>query len=323
MLLLLLKSNAVVVGRRGAATINKYSCRSAIARPAVVGPSQTTLRAKPNHSYSIPSPTLVTVLQKNPYDLNQTRSFSADAQQQPPQPSSNSRPYIKPEEEPKETRLSRSLRFARTKPGMIAIGGTVFALFVGRIVYDVTSAFIHLDFYTVAEVGFVAGLATASSGFAFITYFNRIRSIDVERVITDALDMVQRSPKVAEVMGLSGFTFSTVQTGTIRTYQIEGGHFATSRSSGFPVWKKPKVQVMFQVWGGSNEKQGIVVAEAFTDYNAQRKFTFVSFDLLQGRSGFQGDNPTVIVYGDESLMKVRNDMRSFVTLNRVYVRGLE
>jgi hypothetical protein len=222
-----------------------------------------------------------------------------------------------------ESRLGQVMKFATSRTGMITIGGTAFALLIGRIVYDVTSAFIHLDFYTVAEVGFVAGVATATSGFGFISYFNRIRSIDVEKVMQDALDMVQRSPKVAETMGLKGFTFSTVQTGTIRTYQIEGGHFTTSKVSGFPTWKKPKVQVMFQVWGGSNEKQGIVVAEAFTDLDTRRKFTFVSFDLLQGKSGYQGDNPTIIVHGDESLLKVRNDMRSFVTLNRVYVRGLE
>jgi len=219
--------------------------------------------------------------------------------------------------------IARSMAFARTKPGMIAIGGSAFALLIGRIVFDVTSAFVHLDFYTVAEVGFLAGLATAGSGIGFFTYFNRLRKIDVEGVVTDALDTVQRSPKVAELMGLTGFTFSTVQTGTIRTYQIEGGYFSTSKASGLPSWKKPKVQVMFQVWGGSNEKQGIVVAEAYTDFNTQRKFTFISFDLLQGKSGFQGDNPTIIVHGDESLMKVRNDMRSFVTLNRVYVRNLE
>lgn len=226
-------------------------------------------------------------------------------------------------QEAKPTLINRSLAFASSRAGMITIGGTAFALLIGRIVYDVTTAFVHLDFYTVAEVGFTAGFATAASGFGFITYFNHIRRIDVEKVMNEALDLVQRSPKVQEMMGLSGFTFSSVQRGTIRAYQIEGGHIATSKSSGFPRWKHPKVQVIFQVWGGSHEKQGVVVAEAYTDYNTQRKFTFVSFDLLQGKSGFQGDNPTILVVGDESKMQIRNDMRSFVTLNRVYVKGLE
>jgi len=222
-----------------------------------------------------------------------------------------------------DTFLKKTVRFLGTRTGMIAMGGSVFAIVIGRIVYKVTAAFVHLDFYTVAEVGFAAGFTTTASGFAFATYLNRLRHIDVEKVVSDALEIVQRSPKVAQAMGLTGFTLSPVQTGTIRTYQIEGGHFGSSKISGFPAWKVPKVQVMFQVWGGSKEKQAIVVAEAYTDFYTRRQFSFISFDLLEGKSGFQGDNPTVIVYGDDSQIKVRNDMRSFVTLNRVYVRGLE
>merc|ERR1711991_147030 len=109
-------------------------------------------------------------------------------------------------------------------------------------------------------------------------------------------------------MGLHGFSFGTVQRGTIRTYQVSGGGFGSSKVTGLPVWENPKVQVMFQIFGGSKEKQAIVVAEAYTNLRTGIDFSFISFDLLEGRSGFQGENPSVIVYGDESGMKIRNDM---------------
>ena len=217
---------------------------------------------------------------------------------------------------------TKLMKFVTSRRGMLVIGGTTFAIVIGDIAYRVMHAFVHLDFYTVAEVGFVTGILTSASGIGFVAYFNRLRYINVENVLANAFDLVQQSPKVAELMGLHGFTFGIAQTGTIRAYQIQGGNFGISRTTGFPVWISPTVQLMFQVWGGSKEKQAIVCAEAYTNLAGQLKFTFISFDLLQGKSGFQGDNPTVIVYGDESKLNVRNDLRSFVTLNRVYVRDL-
>lgn len=172
-------------------------------------------------------------------------------------------------------------------------------------------------------MGFMAGMLTSAAGFGFFTYFQRVKTIDVEKAMADALEIVQASPEVAKVMGLTGFAFGSIQTGTVRTYQIEGGHFVRSDTTGLPVWAKPKLQLMFQIWGGSNERQAIVCCEAITKPTTTvREFTFVSFDLLEARSGVQGKNPTVIVVGDESKVKVRDDLRSFVTLHRVYVKGL-
>lgn len=227
------------------------------------------------------------------------------------------------QETDERSRLQRFTEFATSRSGMIVIGGSVFALFIGQVSYSTMKYFMHLDFYTVAEIGFAAGFLTAASGVGFVSYFNRMRTLDVERVMSEAMDIVQRSPRVGQLMGLHGFSFGTVQTGTIRTYQIDGGRFDVSKVTGFPIWKPPMVQIMFQVWGGSNEKQAVVVAEAHRTFRGSVEFDFVCFDLLERKSGFQGENPSVIVVGDESKMKVRDDMRSFVTLNRVYVKGLE
>lgn len=227
---------------------------------------------------------------------------------------------------PERGRMQCVLRLSTNRnqfTGLITIAGTAFALVVGRVAYDVMHAFIHLDFYTVAEIGFVAGFTTAGSGAGLMTWLGRVRSIDVDKVLSKSLEMVKESPKVAEIMGLTGFTFATMQTGTIRTYQHFGGTFGRSETSGFPAWQNPRVQLMYQVWGGSHEKQAIVVTEAYTKWTGQTVFNFVSFDLLEGKAGNQGNNPTVLVVGDASQLKIRNEMRSYVTLNRVYVKGLE
>ena len=174
------------------------------------------------------------------------------------------------------------------------------------------------------EVGFATGLVMSASGFAFSRYISRLRTIDVESVMSDALEMIQTSPEVVKQMGLSGLSYGSVQTGTLRVYQIEPGGLTQASTTGLPSWTRPKIQLMFQVWGGANGKQAVVCCEASTKpTNTAREFSFLSFDLLEKRSGDQGKNPTILVVGDESNMHIRNDLRAFATLHKVYVQGLE
>lgn len=220
--------------------------------------------------------------------------------------------------------LSKVVDFSTSRNGMITIAGTGFAVSMGVMATKIMSTFAHLNFYTVFEIGFVAGLLTSTAGLGFVSYFQRVRTIDVERTMSDALEIVQHSPQVAEQMGLTGFSFGSVQTGTVRTYQMDGGRFVKSETTGLPVWSRPRIQLMFQIWGGSNERQAVVCCEAFTKTSTTgREFSLVSFDLLESKSGDQGNNPTILVVGDSSKLAVRNELRSIVTLHKVYVKGLQ
>jgi hypothetical protein len=139
--------------------------------------------------------------------------------------------------------ITRGLAFLRTRQGMVATTGVVVAVVVGRVAYDTMHAFIHLDFYTVAEVGFAAGFLAAGTGFGALSYINRALTIPVEKLMTESLELVKRSPAAFERYG-NGLTDALVAG--VRVYEVDGGRLGTV-STGLVGWKNTAMRLMYQI----------------------------------------------------------------------------
>jgi hypothetical protein len=184
-----------------------------------------------------------------------------------------------------------------------------------NIAYKTMHAFIHLDFYTVAEIGFVAGITSTAATIGAVNYAMRTMTISPEQVLRKSFDMIRSSPGVLEMMGATSITSKSLNTGVFRAYQVDGGKFGFK--SGMIGWERPSLQLTYQIHGGE-DKQAVVVVDATKDRWGNLIINFVSVDLLvEG-----GEGPTIIVAGDEKYFKIRDDLRTYVSLNRRYVKGL-
>jgi len=172
--------------------------------------------------------------------------------------------------------------------------------------------FIHLDFYTVAEIGFFCGMFSTTLLGAGVLGIRSATTIAPESLVSASLDRIVQSPAVLQAMGADSFRTSQIQTGVFRAYEYTPGHFGMASSS-LLAWKKPKMEVIYQIWGG-DEKQAVVCVSASKDWKGTYFFDLISVDLLGAKAP-----PTILVEGSEKDLEIRNRLRSSVSLNRKYV----
>lgn len=83
------------------------------------------------------------------------------------------------------------------------------------------------------------------------------------------------------------------------------------KSAGKIGWTHPQLEMMFQVYGPND--QAIVICQA-RKVGGRRVHDFVSVE-----SATNPESPILLLVGDESKMKVRDELQKFVTLNQTFV----
>jgi hypothetical protein len=86
-----------------------------------------------------------------------------------------------------------------------------------------------------------------------------------------------------------------------------------AKTSSLLAWQPPRMDLIFQVWGGS-EKQAVVCVSARKLWNSQLEFDLISVDLLGSIP-----RPVILVAGSEANLETRTRLRESVQLNRRYV----
>jgi hypothetical protein len=173
--------------------------------------------------------------------------------------------------------------------------------------------FIHLDFFTVAEVGFTAGLVTTTAAGLSLYGAHAATTINPNSLLQASLDQVTKSPAVIKAMGADSWSTSTIQTGVFRAYELSGGHFGVSDAS-MLAWNKPSMNLIYQIWGGA-EKQAQVCVSAQKDWKGNYLYNIITVDILGGAAPV----PTIVVDGSEDNMHLRDALRKSVILTRKYV----
>ena len=213
--------------------------------------------------------------------------------------------------------LAKAGELLLTRNGAIVVGSTL-ALLVGRVAYDVMESLIHLDFYTVAEVGFATGALMTATGVGAVSYARRLVNISPEAALRKSFDLVRSSPGVTDMMG-SGVLSARLNTGVFRAYTSEGGRFGVTKSTGTVGWIPPTIALAYQIYGGA-DRQAVVSVGAHTDAWGRLIVDFAAVDLLAPNTDVPAK--TVIVIGDESKFHIRDELRTYVSLNRRYVGTL-
>lgn len=215
------------------------------------------------------------------------------------------------------TALETTREYLLTRTGGLIAGGLV-TLFIARVAYKTMHAFIHLDFYTVAEVGFTAGFVSAASAALGLYWTRQALAISPEEVLRESFRLVKASPGVLEMMGATG-PLTRLRTGLYRAYHYESGGFGLSPSRGAGIgFAMPSLKLTYQVYGG--DKQAVVVVGARRAGWGRLVVELVTVDLLQPNTPEPAK--TIIVVGDASLLRVRDELRRGVSLNRRYVDSL-
>jgi len=175
--------------------------------------------------------------------------------------------------------------------------------------------FIHLDFFTVAEVGFATGVITTSGLGALLYGAHAATTINPNALVQASLDRVTSSPAVLKAMGADSWSTSNIQTGVFRAYELNGGHFGVGETS-MITWNQPTMDLIYQIWGGK-EKQAQVCVSARKDWKGRYMYNIITVDMVSAPGA--PEMPTIVVDGSEENMHIRDTLRKSVILTRKYV----
>eukprot|EP00511_Aplanochytrium_stocchinoi_P000244 CAMPEP_0204822474 /NCGR_PEP_ID=MMETSP1346-20131115/662_1 /ASSEMBLY_ACC=CAM_ASM_000771 /TAXON_ID=215587 /ORGANISM="Aplanochytrium stocchinoi, Strain GSBS06" /LENGTH=319 /DNA_ID=CAMNT_0051948687 /DNA_START=139 /DNA_END=1098 /DNA_ORIENTATION=+ len=179
-----------------------------------------------------------------------------------------------------------------------------------RTVHFTTSSLLSINFWDMGKYSFIIGILGGSVGTFMVQRTVQSLGIRPEIVRKAALQKVSKHPMVMEAMGA---TFATpLKGGLMRAYSKDGGYLAIDKNSRSIVWKKPRIKMLFQVYGGANQ-QAVVCVEAVKS-NTKLEFDFISVDRITG----EHIDP-ILVEGDEERFKVQGQLRDLVHLKKKYV----
>ena len=199
-------------------------------------------------------------------------------------------------------------KFYTAKYGLYAGVGTVAAYGIGKSLLYVSTTFLGFTLYDVGWYMFYAGIITGTGAATTVSVLFEKLHIRPESVRNEAFDMVAASPDVRDKMGVS--MIYPLHPGVMRAYTKEGGHFSIDSISRSLVWRKPRIKMIFQVYGGDNH-QAVVSLEAEKALT-KLKYTLLTVDMLT-------KDENLLLIGSESKMEEKDQLRSLVQLNKKYV----
>jgi hypothetical protein len=171
--------------------------------------------------------------------------------------------------------------------------------------------------------GFVVAAATAST--AALTW-NTFDSVRPEPVYLAALNKIRKDPNITDILGPIGFQ-SKFNSGFMRSYKLDGGSlgfgpghrgFALNVGRGPNnklVWRYPRIQMMFQVYGSKH--QALVTVEAFNMWR-KTKLNLVALDVLDSDHPEHGD--PILVHGEPERLYIRDQLTGFIRFKKNYLK---
>mmetsp|Transcript_12984 Transcript_12984/g.15759 ORF Transcript_12984/g.15759 Transcript_12984/m.15759 type:complete len:331 (+) Transcript_12984:134-1126(+) len=205
--------------------------------------------------------------------------------------------------------LEKAKIFAAQYGGYIGISAFLTYAFY-RTVHYTTTSLLSINFWDMGKYSFVVGILGGVSGTLLVTRVIQSLGIRPEHVRKAALRKVVNSPDVQRIMGAS--ITNPLNGGLMRAYSKDGGHFAIDKTSRSIVWKKPRIKMLFQIYGGADQ-QAIVCVEAVKT-QTKLDFDLISVDRITG----EAVDP-VIVAGTEQRYQVRGQLTDLVHLKKKYI----
>jgi len=189
----------------------------------------------------------------------------------------------------------------------VALG---FSYVISKTSVWITSSFLGLSFKTVGFWAFVVGYGSGVGTCAALYMGARQMQLRPEWVRQEAFDMVADNEQVRQLMGIS--LLSPLRSGVMRAYSLDGGSFAIDKSSRGIVWRRPRIKMIFQVYGGDSHQAVVCVEAKKKGFGVE--YDFVSVDLLTKESADH-----VLVSGAPERFEVENQLRDMVMLKKRYV----
>ena len=178
----------------------------------------------------------------------------------------------------------------------VAMGtGAVMTISYGM--HRLISTFMHIDFTTVAWIGFGTGFLSAALSAGGALTVHRWLEIRPQFVYRDVMSTIRDSALVESTFG------SRVSSGELRAYRVDGGHM-TVNDNMRPEWKSPRCQMIFQLIG-SNGTEALATVEAVKE-RGKLDVTLLCIDVMNDAED------VLFLEGREERMHVKEQLRGFV-----------
>jgi hypothetical protein len=207
-------------------------------------------------------------------------------------------------------------------------GGAVAYVFTKASLY-ITTNLMGITLTDAVWFGFGSGFLTSTGiavcGFGFYNTFDSVRP---EPVYQAAMKKLADDENVVSMLGPINLMGSGVNSGFLRAYKIDGGDvgfgpghrgFAVPTPLGRDnklVWRFPRIQMMFQVYG--RDRQALVTVEAFNK-SGSTKLNLVAMDILD--SDDHEHQNVVLVHGDPERLYIRDQLTGFIRFKKNYLDG--
>lgn len=206
-------------------------------------------------------------------------------------------------------------------------GGAIAYVFTKASLY-ITTNLMGITLTDAVWFGFGAGFLT-STGIAVcgLGFYNTFDSVRPEPVYQAAMKKLADDKDVVSMLGPINLMGGGVNSGFLRAYKIDGGDvgfgpghrgFAVPTPLGRDnklVWRFPRIQMMFQVYG--RDRQALVTVEAFNK-SGSTKLNLVAMDILD--SDHPEHQNVVLVHGDPERLYIRDQLTGFIRFKKNYIR---
>ena len=207
------------------------------------------------------------------------------------------------------------------------LGGGAIAYIFTKVSLYITTNLMGITLTDAVWFGFASGFFT-STGIAVsaLTFYNTFDSMRPEPVYKAAMKKLAENKEVVSLLGPISLMGNGVNSGFLRAYKIDGGDvgfgpghrgFAVPTPLGKDnklVWRFPRIQMMFQVYG--TERQALVTVEAFNK-SGKTKLNLVALDILDSDEAEHQN--VVLVHGDPERLYIRDQLTGFIRFKRNYL----
>ena len=186
-----------------------------------------------------------------------------------------------------------------TRGAYIGIG-CITAYVVSKGAMNTTNWFLSIKPHTYIWYGFLSGFVSASICGVLMYVARRTVTIRPENVYRMSKSLVEKNDKVNQRLG------HYMEPGKLKAYKIDGGNFSVRPGTFIPMYKPPRVQMLYNMFGAQS-KEGMVSVEA-EKINGRLVMKLVVVDV---------GSDMILVTGMEDRMKVAGQLRGFLQTERV------
>jgi len=204
--------------------------------------------------------------------------------------------------------------------GAFAYGFTKISLYI-------TTQLMSITLTDAVWFGFGSGfLASTATAVAAVVTWNTFDSVRPEPVYRAAMNKIREDPAITSILGPIGLQ-SKFNSGFMRSYKLDGGSlgfgpghrgFALNVGRGDDnklVWRYPRIQMMFQVYG--TKHQALVTVEAFNMWR-KTKLNLVALDVLDSTNPEHMD--PILIHGEPERLYIRDQLTGFIRFKKDYLK---